>query len=142
MALFLAALLSTAVWVLSFWAMVGQWKLAALAWVFLYAVLFWSPLLLIFTVSAAIGRRISHNVFNRVLWFYGCSVVPMGVVLGGLYVIAPNPGNRDAAFGMIFQTMLIPSALSSLIYPIFALSRRAQSDRPTTVDPEHTKMES
>jgi hypothetical protein len=85
--------------------------------------IFWLPTLVLLTLAAVLSRKRGRGVVVRIVLFYGLFALFTSSVLGLLYAAAPNPSNRDAGFAGIFQLLLIPTMLSSLIYPLIVLPR-------------------
>ena len=83
------------------------------------------PLLIIFTIAAALGRRLSHSFLARTAIFYGIVVALCVLVLGFLSLMVPDPVTRTTGIRAILDLMLVPTALASLVYPLgFLLAGR------------------
>jgi hypothetical protein len=127
----LAALASTAIWIASLSVVAGRGASTVslpktvMVWMVLFFVpFFWLPLLFILNLAAGLSRANGGTFLTQLLLFYSFATLLSGGVLGLLYAAAPNPGNRAAAFEMIFGMMLVPSLLSSTAYPMFVLRSR------------------
>jgi hypothetical protein len=85
------------------------------------------PLLIIFTIAAALGRRLSHSLPTRTAIFYGVVVALCVLVLGSLSLMVPDPVTRTTGIRAILDLMLVPTILASLVYPLgfLLLGRRA-----------------
>ena len=83
------------------------------------------PLLIIFTIAAALGRRLSHSFLARTAIFYGVVVALCVLVLGFLSLMVPDPVTRTTGIRAILDLMLVPTVLASLVYPLgFLLAGR------------------
>ena len=83
------------------------------------------PLLIIFTIAAALGRRLSPSFLARTAIFYGVVVALCVLVLGFLSLMVPDPVTRATGIRAILDLMLVPTILASLVYPLgFLLAGR------------------
>jgi hypothetical protein len=114
-----ATLASTAIWIISFLVVTG-----AGPWILLFILIYWVPLIIVLSIAAVVARLVGRTRLRQVLVFYAFAVLLSGAILATLYAAAPNPHNRDAAFKMIFDAMLVPSLLSSIAYPLLVLRNK------------------
>ena len=126
-----AIIASAAIWIIGFLA-TGGGGFYAFLMLFLVVPLFQVPLLAVFGVAAAVARATSSSFIWRLLLFYGVAVPLAGAGLWLIYRAGIIPLEREYAV-QLMTSLLVPSLLSSLAYPLLILRtprERARKGRP------------
>ena len=114
-----AIIASVAIWIIAFLATTGAPNMYAFLILFLVVPVFLIPLLVVFGVAAAVARAMVRSFVGGLLLFYGVAVPLAGAGLCLSYR-AGLPFESESAV-QLMKFLLVPSLLSSLVYPLLIL---------------------